>query len=172
MLSHHRLPSLQRKTMAKKRGKHSGQQHRGHFMVFSLRKPPTFSMRRIAIGSYQRLQSKPRDELKLQGKTLTCIASGVAIRHWGILHEWYVRFFNNFWKWLTGLGSFILWRDMLSRWWSWRDLTLIQFSSTIQFKELGESFKKHWFSDFLWTNSHIMTKKDSKSLNQSVFFKL
>jgi hypothetical protein len=53
--------------MEKKRGKHNGRLRREHFTVFSLRKPPTFSMKRIAIENFRRLRSKPRDVLKLQG---------------------------------------------------------------------------------------------------------
>jgi len=69
MFPDHRLLSPQRKTTAKKRGRLNGRLHRGHFMVFSHLKLPTFSMTRIATGSFQRLQNKPRDELKLQGNS-------------------------------------------------------------------------------------------------------
>ncbi|TKY74642.1 ATPase 5 [Spatholobus suberectus] len=76
-----RLPSLQRKAMAKKREKHSGQLHKALFMVFSHLKQPTFSMTKIATGSFQRLLSKPRDVLRLQGKPLTSLLlCGIKLR--------------------------------------------------------------------------------------------
>jgi len=69
MFPDHRLLSQQRKTMEKKRGRLNGRLRREHFMVFSHQKLPTFSMTRIATGSFQRLQNKPREELKLQGNS-------------------------------------------------------------------------------------------------------
>jgi len=66
-LHHCRLPSLQRRIMAEKKGKPSGLQHREHFTDFSPLKTPTSSLTRAAIASCQRLQSKPCGELKLQG---------------------------------------------------------------------------------------------------------
>jgi hypothetical protein len=56
--------------MAKKKGKRNGRLHSEHFMVFSLQKHPTFSMKRIAIGNFLRLLNKPRDELKSQGNSI------------------------------------------------------------------------------------------------------
>jgi hypothetical protein len=62
--------------MGKKREKHSGQLLRGLFMVFSHLKQPTFSMTRIATESFLRLLSKPRDALKLHGKSSSLCLKG------------------------------------------------------------------------------------------------
>lgn len=70
MLSHHRLPSLQIKTIEKKRGKHVGWLHREHSKVFSLRNLPIFSMNDIDIENFQIFLGKPSDVLKLQGMPL------------------------------------------------------------------------------------------------------
>jgi len=62
-----------KETMAKKGEKHSGQLHRGLFMVFSHLKQPTFSITRTVTGSFQRLLSKLRDMLRMLGKPLTSL---------------------------------------------------------------------------------------------------
>ena len=67
-MHNYRLPSLPRKTMERKRGKLNGHLLREPSMDFSLQKLQTFSMIRIATESSLRLLSRPRDELKLQGK--------------------------------------------------------------------------------------------------------
>lgn len=63
-----RLPSPPRKTTVKRRGKLSGLMLRGPFTVFNHRKLLAFSMKRAATGNSLRLLSRPREELKLQGK--------------------------------------------------------------------------------------------------------
>lgn len=68
LLLYNRLPSLLRKTMEKKRGKHNGLLHKGHYMVFNHLKPATFSLTRAVTGSFPRLQSKPNGGLRLLGK--------------------------------------------------------------------------------------------------------
>ena len=70
----YRLPLLLRKTMEKKRGKHNGQLHKEHYMVFNHPKPATFSQTRPVIGSSPRLLSKPNAVLRLLG-TLSSLNS-------------------------------------------------------------------------------------------------
>lgn len=67
-LSINRPRLLQRKTMEKRREKHSGLPHRGLYMVFNHRKAPISSVTRAVTGNCQRLQNKPREGLRLQGK--------------------------------------------------------------------------------------------------------
>jgi len=63
-----RLPSPPRKTMVKRRGKLNGLLLRGPFMDFNHQKLLASSMRRAVIENCLRLLSRPREELKLQGK--------------------------------------------------------------------------------------------------------
>jgi len=53
--------------MLKNIEKHNRKQHKYHFMVFKLL-PQTSSMKIVAIGSFQSLQRKTRNVLKLHGK--------------------------------------------------------------------------------------------------------
>ena len=73
-----RLLLLQRKTMEKRREKHSGQPHRGLCMVCSHQKAPTSSVTRAVTGNFQRLPNKPKEGLRLQGKhqIYTCLFLG------------------------------------------------------------------------------------------------
>ncbi|CAL5414873.1 unnamed protein product [Camellia sinensis] len=65
--------------MGKRREKHSGLLHRGLYMAFNHRKPLTFSLTRAIIGSFQKLQSKPRDGLRLQDETEEMIANVLGV---------------------------------------------------------------------------------------------
>ncbi|CAL5414615.1 unnamed protein product [Camellia sinensis] len=78
-LLENKLLLLQRVTMGKRREKHSGLLHRGLYMAFNYRKPLTFSLTRAIIGSFQKLQSKPRDGLRLQDETEEMIANVLGV---------------------------------------------------------------------------------------------
>ena len=64
----HRLPSPPRKTTVRRRGKLNGLMLREPCMDFNHQKLLAFSMRRTVIENSLRLLSRPREELKLQGK--------------------------------------------------------------------------------------------------------
>ncbi|CAL5362588.1 unnamed protein product [Camellia sinensis] len=78
-LLENKLLLLQRVTMVKRREKHSRLLHRGLYMAFNYRKPLTFSLTRAIIGSFQKLQSKPRDGLRLQDETEEMIANVLGV---------------------------------------------------------------------------------------------
>ena len=72
-----RLPSPPRKTMVKRRGKLNGLLLRGPCMDFNHQKLLISSMKRAVIENWLRLLSRPREELKLQGKQPNFLASKI-----------------------------------------------------------------------------------------------
>jgi hypothetical protein len=62
--------------MEKRREKHSGLQHRGPYMGFNHPKAAISSLTRAVTGNCQRLQNKPREGLRLQGKVPNIYSAG------------------------------------------------------------------------------------------------
>lgn len=62
-----RLLSVIRRIMVERKGKHNGLSHKEHCMDYILQKPAPSSLTKAATGSFQRLLSRPRGVLRLQG---------------------------------------------------------------------------------------------------------
>lgn len=122
-----RLRSPPRKTTVKRKEKLNGHMLKEHSMVFNHQNlhPVVFSKRRIATESSLRLLSRPRDELKLPGKTKLKIQLTIQFLVFQILVKLTVwlrirHFFNNDQSNYgdVGFASFTHSRDTWSRWWS------------------------------------------------------